>query len=203
MAEVPEVKPLSAILAETIADEVVTVGEFEDRLARRGFGVLMILLALPTLIPVLPPGSAATIGALYIILSVQMLLGLERPWLPARVRRYRLSARAVAALRGRGIPFLQRIEHFSRPRPLFYDDRIVTRGVALVVLVLGVILLSPVPFLNTLPALAVLILGIGLLNRDSVFLLVGFTLAVVVLLIIVFGLGSLIALFNYVFRRSP
>lgn len=201
MALHPEIKPLSTILAETIADEVVTLGEFVDRLARRGFGVLMIVLALPTLIPVLPPGSAATIGLLYIILSIQMVIGLERPWLPRRVRGYRLSARAVAALHRRGVPFLRRIERLSRPRPLLYDDRIVTRGVALVVLVLGIVLLSPVPFLNTLPALAVLILGIGLLNRDSVFLLVGLTLAVIVVLIIAFGLGTLIALFNYTFRR--
>lgn len=196
-----KVQPLSVILADTIADEIVTLGELVDRLARRGFGVLMIVLALPTLIPVLPPGSAAAIGFLYILLSVQMVVGLERPWLPGRVRRYRLSARAVGTLRRRGVPFLRRIERFSRPRPLLYGDRIVARGVALIVFVLGVVLLSPVPFLNTLPAMAVLILGIGLLNRDSVFLLIGLTLAVIVVLIIAFGLGTLIALFNYVFRR--
>lgn len=195
------VQPLSALLAETIADEVVTLGELVDRLARRGFGLLMIVLALPTLIPVLPPLTAATIGLLYIILSVQMIVGLDRPWLPARVRRYRLSARAVATLRRRGIPLLQRIERFSRPRPLLYDDRIVARVVAAVVLVLGVVLFSPAPFLNTLPALAVLILGVGLVNRDSLFLLIGVTLAVIVILIIVFAVGSLAALFKLVFRR--
>lgn len=197
-----ELEPLSAILLDELTeDETVTLGELRDRLARRGFGLFMIVLALPTLIPILPPGSAAIIGLLYILLSLQMLFGKDEPWLPKRLSRYRLSARAIAALRTRGIPFLRRIERFSRPRPIRLDDRVVSRGVALVVLLLGVILLTPLPFLNTLPALAVLFMGIGLLNRDRVFIAAGLLLTVVVLLAIGFGLGTLYALLNRVFRR--
>lgn len=188
----PAVQPLSGVLEDLLReDESVTVGEITDRVARRGFGLFMIVLALPTLIPVLPPGSAATIGLLYIILAVQMLIGLERPWLPRRARAFRLSDRAVASLRNRGVPLLRRIERFSRPRAMMLDERIVLRLVAAVLLVLGVILLSPLPFLNTLPALSALILGVGLLNRDGLFLLVGVLLAVLVLTIIRYGLGAL------------
>ena len=199
-----EVEPLSAVLlGELSQDETVTLGELRDRLARRGFGLLMIVLALPTLIPILPPGSAAIIGLLYILLSLQMLFGKDEPWLPARMSRYRLSARTIRALRTRGIPFLRRVERFSRPRPLLLDDRVVSRGVALVVLVLGIILFTPLPFLNTLPALAVLLMGIGLLNRDGVFIAGGLLLTVVILLIIGFGLGTLYALVNRLLRRQP
>jgi len=199
-----ELEPLSAILLDELTeDETVTLGELRDRLARRGFGLFMIVLALPTLIPILPPGSAAIIGLLYILLSLQMLFGKDEPWLPKRMSRYRLSARAIAALRTRGIPFLRRVERFSRPRPIRLDDRVVSRGVALVVLLLGVILLTPLPFLNTLPALAVLFMGIGLLNRDRVFIAAGLLLTVVVLLAIGFGLGTLYALLNRLLRRSP
>ena len=197
-----EVEPLSVILAQTIADEIVTLGELVDRMARRGFGLLMIVLALPTLIPVLPPGSAAVIGLLYILLSLQMLFGKDEPWLPKRVSRYRLSARTIAALRTRGVPLLRRIERFSRPRPLLLNDRVVSRGVAVVVLVLGIVLLSPLPFLNTLPAMAVLFMGIGLLNRDRVFIAAGLVLTAAVLLVIGFGLGTLYALLSRFFRRQ-
>lgn len=199
-----ELEPLSAVLLDELTEgETVTLGELRDRLARRGFGLLMILLALPTLIPVLPPGSAAAIGLLYILLSLQMLFGKDEPWLPKRLSRYRLSARTIAALRTRGIPFLRRVERFSRPRPLLLDERIVSRGVAFIVLVLGIVLLSPLPFLNTLPALAVLLMGIGLLNRDGVFIAAGLLLTAVVLLAIGFGLGTLYALLNRLLRRQP
>lgn len=199
-----EAEPLSAVLLhELMEDETVTLGELRDRLARRGFGLLMIVLALPTLIPILPPGSAAFIGLLYILLSLQMLFGKDEPWLPARLSRYRLSARTITALRTRGVPFLRRVERFSRPRPLLLDERIVSRGVALVVLVLGIILLSPLPFLNTLPALAVLLIGVGLLNRDGAFIAAGLLLTAVVLLIIFFGLGTMYALLSRLFDRRP
>jgi hypothetical protein len=197
----PEIPPLSAILAETIADEIVTVGDLVERLARRGFGLLMIVLALPTMIPVLPPGSAVAVGILYFILGGQMLVGLERPWLPLRLRRYRLSPKAVAILRHRGVPIVRRVERYSRPRPLFPNERVAARAVALAVLLIGMILILPLPFLNTLPAIGVLLLGIGLLNRDSVFLLAGFALTIAVALVVAFGLGTLYALMSRLLGR--
>lgn len=199
-----ELEPLSTILLDELTeDETVTLGELRDRLARRGFGLLMIVLALPTLIPVLPPGSAAFIGLLYILLSLQMLFGRDEPWLPARLSRFRLSARTITALRSRGVPFLRRVERFSRPRPLLVDERIASRVVALVVLLLGIVLLTPLPFLNTLPALAVMLMGIGLLNRDGMFIAAGLLITTAVLLIIGFGIGTLYALFNRLFGRGP
>ncbi|MDQ7819022.1 MAG: exopolysaccharide biosynthesis protein [Armatimonadota bacterium] len=190
----PESAPLSTVLAEALGDRDLTVGELADRVAERGFGLIMVVLALPTLIPVLPPGSAATVGLLYIILAAQMLAGLPRPWLPARVRRYRLSAAAVRALRERGLPLLRRVERYSRPRLAGLDQRVVMRVVALAVLLLGVILLSPLPFLNTLPALTVLVLGVGLLNRDAVVLGAGLALTASVVAAAAAGAGALVAL---------
>jgi hypothetical protein len=199
-----DVEPLSTILLDELTeDETVTLGELRDRLARRGFGLLMIVLALPTLIPVLPPGSAAVIGLLYVLLSLQMLFGKDEPWLPARLGRYRLSAKAITALRKRGIPFLQRIERFSRPRLLPIDDRIASRGVAVIVLLLGIVLVPPFPFLNTLPALAVLIMGVGLLNRDGLFIAIGALLTATVIVVAGFQVGTLVALINRLLQRQP
>jgi hypothetical protein len=202
MAEQDFRRPVSVVLAEALGDgRGVTVGEITDRVAHRGFGLLLVILALPTLIPVLPPGAAATVGLLYVLLALQMLWGLERPWLPARVRAYRLGAHVVSALRSRGVPFLQRIERFSRPRGPVIDQRLLTRSVALIVLALGIVLFGPLPFLNTVPALSALLMGAGLLNRDLLFVLVGLVIAAVVALVIVFGLGTLYVLLDWVRGR--
>src|SRR3989442_1720272 len=164
-----EREPLSAIIAETLGSQVVTVGEVADRVAQRGFGLIMIVLALPTMIPVLPPGSGELIGLLYILLGAEMLIGQQRPWLPGRVRNYRLASGTMQVLRERGIPLLQRIERLTRPRATWIPDAILTRTTAIAVLLLGIILLSPLPFFNTIPAMTVLILGIGLFNREALF----------------------------------
>src|SRR5438093_12911845 len=110
-----EREPLSAIIAEMLGSQVVTVGEVADRVAQRGFGLIMSVLALPTMIPVLPPGSAAFIGLLYILLAVQMLLGVPRPWLPVRVRNYRPTSRAMRVLQERASPLLRLVERHAPP----------------------------------------------------------------------------------------
>jgi hypothetical protein len=193
-----DVRPLSDVVADTLhGDEAITVGELADRVQRRGFGLLMIILALPTLIPILPPGVAVIVGTLYMLLGIQMLWGLSHPWLPARVRGYRLTGRRLRTLRVRGVPLLRTLERLSRPRPLPVDERILIRGIAVIMVVLGLVLVLPIPFLNTLPAMSVLVLGIGLLNRDALFVVAGLALATGVILIIVFGAGILFALYQW------
>jgi len=190
-------QPLSAILEEVLAvagEEEVKIGTLVDEAAERGFGLFMILLALPTMIPILPPGSAALIGLLDIGLSVQMLVGLRRPWLPAWIRRYRLSPGAVRRLRQSGLQVLRKLENFSRPRLLPFPEPLIIRVVAFFLLLLGIILFSPFPFMNTLPGLAVLLLGIGLLNRDGVILLAGVGLSCGILLFVATGAGAVYVL---------
>lgn len=195
-------KPLSAILAEMLrGDDPVTVGELADRVQRRGFGLLMIVLALPTFIPVLPPGVAVVVGLLYFLLGVQMLWGLPQPWLPQRVRAYRLTGRGLRRLRERGVPLLRRLEELSRERPLPIDEGIITRAIAVVMCVIGVILVLPIPFFNTLPALSVLALGVGLLNRDALFLAAGLAIASGAITVVVFGAGALWAVYEWLRDR--
>lgn len=183
----PAERPLSEILEDLLSccgEEAVRVGEIADRMDERGFGLLLILLALPTLIPVLPPGTSGVVGALYVLVGIQMALGFERPWLPRRILDYRLSARAVAALRGRGVETLRRLERVSRPRGVLLGDLALLRVCSAFVLAMGFVLFLPLPFLNTLPGLAMLALGVGLLNRDGILLLAGAGLALLVLSVV-------------------
>jgi len=51
--------------------------------------------------------------------------------------------------------------------------------VGLVCLVLAVILMLPIPLGNTLPALAISVLALGVLERDGVWIVLGFMASVV------------------------
>lgn len=167
----------------------ISMGDLMSRIAERGYGLLLILLALPTLFPVLPPGSAATIGFLYTIIGFQMLCGKKFPWLPRKVRNYRFSEKTAHKLRERGVAFFNTLERFSRARWLFMETAVMLRIVALTIILMGLILFTPLPFMNTLPAFAVMLLGIGLINRDGIFLLAGLSLSFSLLGFIYFGFG--------------
>lgn len=168
--------PLSAVIA-AVLDEAeirpVSLGDLIDRTADRGYGLLLLLLGLPMLIPFLPPGSSTVVGPIYAAFAIQMLTGARRPWIPHRFRNRVMARGTVRTLRNRGLPMIRTVERLSRPRGLWVSERVVLRAAGLMVLLMGVVLLSPLPFLNTLPALSVMLIGVGLLNRDALFVLAG------------------------------
>ena len=169
-------RALSKVLEDCLAaveSQGTTIGDLIDGVAERGFGLVLVLLALPTLIPVLPPGASAVVGALYAILGAQMALGAKGPWLPRRIRRHRLSEKTVNGLRTRGLKLVRRLEATSRPRWEFMSARLITMLLGLVIVGIGILLFLPLPFMNTAPGLAMLVMGVGLANRDGLLVLLG------------------------------
>lgn len=179
-----EVEGISQLLHHVLRckkGESVTVGDLAQRMEERGFGLMLMLLAVVAFIPVLPPGASGVVGMLCIVGALQMAWGRRVPWLPARVRSYVLSERVVCLLRERGVRLLRVMEKLSRPRWVPFDDFMLLRLTSIVVLLMGIVMFLPLPFMNSLPALSVLTTALGLLNRDGVFLAIGALIAGVVL----------------------
>lgn len=192
--------PISQALDQLLAtDEHITVGEIVDRIDERGFGLLMLVLGLPMLVPILPPGASTLVGPLYALLALRLIIGMDRPWLPHFVRRKELSPQTLAGLRRRGVPLIRRLERFSRPRFRVLNNPVIVRVAAVNVFLMGLVLLSPAPFLNTLPALSVMFIGLGLLNDDGVFLLAGLAVGVGVVALLSATIGLLVAALQRLF----
>ncbi len=185
--------PLEARLSElfsgvldTDADGTVSVGEVLDRAGDRGFGFLLVILAIPAFIPVLPPGTSTVLGLLMSLVALQMLLGRPQPWIPARWRRKRLSPDTVNRLQTQGVALLRKLERVSYPRGRWLTrNGLFLRWNAVVVIFMALVLSSPLPFLNTFPALGVLLIGIGLINHDGYLLLAGNLIALVLVFLMV------------------
>ena len=200
----PSEPRLSEIFARTLdanADGVVVLGEVLDKAGDRGYGFLLILLAIPAFIPILPPGTSGVLGALMSIVALQMLVGLKQPWFPKRWRNKVLSPKVVEALQTRGVAMLRKIERVSHPRGRrFTRNGLILRLSALVVIALALVLSSPMPFMNTLPALGVLLIGVGLANHDIYFLSAGWLIGTAVALIVALGIEALLQLAKMVRR---
>lgn len=195
---------LSELFARTLdanQDGVVVLGEVLDRAGDRGYGFLLILLAIPAFIPVLPPGTSGVLGALMTLVALQMLIGLRQPWFPRRWRQKILAPRTVQALQTRGVALLRKIEKVSHPRGRrFTRNGLILRLSAIIVIGLALVLSSPMPFMNTLPALGVLLIGIGLANHDIYFLAAGWLIGGVVTLIMILGMEALLRLGRMVWQ---
>lgn len=197
---------LSMLIESVLSDAAMrpcSIGEIIERTGERGFGLLMLVLGLPMLIPFLPPGSSTLVGPIYAIFAIQMLSGARQPWIPARFRNRCLSVDAVKALQRRGIPLIRTAERLSRPRGFWLGERLTLRIVGVVVLLMGIILLSPLPFLNTLPAMSVMLLGMALINRDSLFMLAGVAVGGLSVGLVGLSAGVIISIINGVLSRMP
>src|SRR5690554_8128838 len=76
-------RKLSGLLLDIVQDETRTRISVADLLAAlqvRAFGALLLIFALPNVIPT-PPGTSAILGLPLLFLTAQMMLG-QAPWLP-------------------------------------------------------------------------------------------------------------------------
>lgn len=173
----------------------VQLGELTDISGDRGFGFLFTVLSLPAMIPVMPPGYAASTGVVFAFLGSQMLLGLRRPWLPRWLKKRVIPSGMLRFLVGKLSPILSRLERSPSAGPERARRTALFRLVALTPIVMGLVMALPVPFLNTLPALGVLLTGMGLLRPSLALLAFSFALSLIslaaVILVLLFGSAAL------------
>jgi hypothetical protein len=173
--------PTSTILAR-LADEApggdVSLAWVMENLQARSFGLVMLLLALLASIPGLSPVAAVLI----VMPALQMIRGHDRPVLPARLARRRISSERLRALLRRLVPPLVWLERIVRPRwPTPFQ--VTKRGIGSLVLLLSATLLTPVPFSQLLPAGAIALLSIAFLEEDGILLAISLLVSLVSLAI--------------------
>lgn len=163
---------LSQLLEEFAGQgtEPLSLGDLAVALSDRSIVALIILFAAPNLLP-LPPGSSAVFGVPLILISGQLLIGRSRAWLPRRLARLSLDRGTFARITGRLVPLLGRFERLARPR--FWPGAAGERLVGLAILVMALVLTLPIPLGNWMPAVAIMLMSLGLAERDGLWLAFG------------------------------
>lgn len=171
-----------------------------ERLGDSSFGFILFIHTLPFLQPLsLGPISTAA-GASMMALGGQMIQGREIPWLPERINHLNLHGKFWRILITTAEKALQVGRRLTRPRLSgLVHGRRARRLAGFIIAVSGLLLAVPlagVPFSNTLPALAVLLVCLGELEEDGLMVLLalimlGLTVAYFALLgWLVFTLGD-------------
>ena len=169
--------------ADRMGEARVSVGELVDGLGDTGLGLTLLLLMLPVLItiPGLPVGTV--FGGAVGLLGVQPMAGAQSVRLPELLRLRSMAAPQVRRVLAAATPWLARAERLLRPGRL---PALTTPGMlrllGLVLLLQGLALAVPIPFGNPPPALAVVALGFGLLERDGLAVAVGLVLSLLALI---------------------
>lgn len=193
-------KSFIGVLKQISADageEGLAVSAVVDRLDERAFGLLILLLAIPCLVPGLP--GAQVIAIPIFLLAAQIVIGRREPWLPGWFMRMQIRKGWIGAIADFADKRLRWTERLARPRLTMlatgFGERLV--GVFMAIAAITVML----PITNTIPSLALTLMSIGLIQRDGLFTTAGalvaagwFTLLAALVAGLVFGAGFAVEL---------
>ena len=157
--------------------DTVTLSELKTILHDRGFGVFMLLLALPLSIPLPTVPVHTPIFALPLTLfSIQILIGHSAPWLPYFLDKKSFKRASLAAVIEKTSFFLKVMEGWTRPRAAFIFSGIGKRIIGLTCLLCALSIAIPLPLTNCIPACGICAISLGMLNRDGVLVTLGILL---------------------------
>jgi hypothetical protein len=167
---------LQQLLAE-LQDDQITLRSLLTIIGEQGILLFCVVLTLPFLFPVSIPGVSTVFGLVIILLGISLILN-RLPWLPSRLMDRPFSNASLRPVLERGITFFQRIERWMRPRlTRMTTGATINRLNGMGLTAGGVLLLFPlsfIPFSNTLPAVAILLLALGMMQRDGYFVVGGY-----------------------------
>jgi hypothetical protein len=153
------------------SDGKKTIGGLVDRFGPRSFAILFIvLMALPAL--PLPTGAVShVLEVVTMLLALELIVGRQEVWIPKRFQDKELKGVTGPKFTKHLIKRIRWFEKFSRPRMADLLERRLTGvvfGLIVVALALTAFLSPPFSGLDTLPALGVVVLSLGVLLGDIV-----------------------------------
>lgn len=151
----------------------ISVATIVGTLQDRAYALLVVLLGLPNCLP-MPPPIPLVCGLVLAFVAVQMLAGRATPWLPQALLSKSIGQTELARAISRALPALTRLELISRPRLTVLGGAAAIPILGLLILVLALGLVVAAPFIGQIPlGLAVCLVGLGLVERDGLFIIAG------------------------------
>jgi hypothetical protein len=172
----------------------------------KSFAVMfVVLLGVPAL-PVPTGGATHVLEAVAMVLALQLLVGRDALWLPRRWRELQLVGDRRQRFIKRLIKMIRWLENRSRPRGRFFFSgrpSKVVFGALVMAGSLAAFVAPPFSGLDTLRAMGVVLLSVGVLLEDVVVVIVGLLVgAGGVVLVVALGRATLRAIQELAFAAA-
>jgi hypothetical protein len=147
-----------------------TLGALIEVFEAKSFAVLFVLLLGVPALPLPTGGATHLFEIIAVLLALQLIVGRDEIWLPRRWRAVELAGEKRERLTHAITRWIRRLERLSRPRLRFLFSHRVS-NVVFGLLVIGgstaAFVAPPFTGLDTLPAVGVVLLSLGVLLEDG------------------------------------
>ncbi|MEZ5815187.1 MAG: exopolysaccharide biosynthesis protein [Alphaproteobacteria bacterium] len=174
MTETP--RPISQVLKDlrtTLPAEKVCTFDLLEALHERGFGFLLFIFALPAALPLPGLGVNLIIAAPLVFLTAQQAMGRHSIWIPEKMKYKSISRERFEAMLDGALPFITKIEIFVRPRLGGITQGAFGNLIGVAGLIMALSICIPLPLTNTVPAMGIALMALGVIMRDGLAVLGG------------------------------
>jgi len=154
-----------AAAADQLVDERVPLARLADAHGTAAQGSLLVLLAVPCVLPIAGVGSVLGFGLIALAWAIWRGDGQCR--LPGKVAALSLSRDAARNVLRRLAQVYARAERLSRERLAHLVGPAMRGWLGAKAAVMGAVIILPLPLGNVLPAISLLLLGLALVFRDG------------------------------------
>lgn len=160
--------------------DIITIDDLLLLAGDRIFGFLLVILSLPSALPIPAPGYSIPFGVVIFLLAIQFMVGYPIPWLPNRVKKGTMKTIMAKQFVQKGLPWLRRLETLTKPR----YSRICNSSMGKIILGIAMALMAismmiPIPGTNTAPAMGIFIIAFGLQEDDGFICLLGLVVCII------------------------
>lgn len=144
-------------------------------LGERAFGLAIIFFALPSALPIsVIPGISFVFGLPVFLMAIQMIFMRSSLWLPKKVGRITVDHKTIQKIVSSSTRYLEKLERFLKPRLSFITSKKMEIVNGFFLLCLSFLLMLPIPFSNYILGALIVIFGLGLIEKDGIFIITAY-----------------------------
>ncbi|MBA3050338.1 MAG: exopolysaccharide biosynthesis protein [Alphaproteobacteria bacterium] len=170
-------RPFSQVIEDIGAkdDPKLYLGELINAFGERGFGALMLFFGLLSVAIGIIPGTTTILGAPLLLMGLQLAIRQDQLWLPRWALRRWIERETYRNGVQKVLPRLRKVERLSKPRLEIMTSELSEILIGVATVILAFILILPIWGGNLIPALIIATFGFGLMQRDGLAILIGWS----------------------------
>lgn len=169
-----------AVLIQVSDKETITIKEVLQTLGGKGKEILLIFLSLPFCLPIQIPGLAIPFGIISAMIGLGLAFRRHKILLPKFLQSKSLKGKTIKKIAKKGLWLTKKMKKWVHPRlKVMCRHHLISMLNGIIIFILGILLALPlpVPLTNLVAAWGILLMSLGMLEDDGLFVSIGYGIA--------------------------
>lgn len=156
-------------IKESLDKKETTLKELVESVGVKGYGLLFLILSIPSAMPVPAPGYSSFFSIIMLTLGFGMLFK-KAPYVPKFLEDKKIQKKTLEKIVNFSDIYLKYLDKITKPRLKFLVNE---RPIAALIIVMASFMTIPYPLTNTAPSVSIFLLAFSLINKDGLITVLG------------------------------